>query len=180
MGTALSTKITQSEAEALWAGLSTAFSDVEAALDKIIKAEAWIPMGFDTFSQAWGVVMVGVRLAAELRAPVVYAMFAEGLNEDEVRRSVGVGSGVAKASITVLKKQRDLGVPANRATTRVRSYERVADNAPVSILHVELDANLYADYQDRADAVGVDLKTLVTGFLRDWYSISASRVSKAS
>lgn len=178
--TSLSTQITQTEAESLWSALVDAFNDVEGALSRIIKAQAWVPLGYDSFSQAWADKMKGVHLAAELRAPVVYAMFAEGLDVEEVRKSLGVGSGLAKGSITVLKTQRDLGVPAGQATTRVRSFSRVATRSKPGFLHIDLGEDLLADYQDRADAVGADLKKIVIDALALWYSASASRASRAS
>ena len=101
-------------AEQLWTRLSDGLNDVEATLIEIIESKAWEPLGYASFTDAWNDRLKDSRLANRtdmLRAHVVYALFAEGLTDEEVI----VLAKVPDARVKNLRAAVAANVPAERA-----------------------------------------------------------------
>lgn len=109
----------QVEASKLWDELRDHFVNMEKTIIRIIEAEAWKPLGYSTFAEAWVDRMKGVRLAGEVRAHVVYFMLSEGGEVEAISEATGIGTG----SVEDLKRQRSNGVPPEAATL-VRQHRR--------------------------------------------------------
>jgi hypothetical protein len=124
--------LSKAAANALWEKMHDHFADGQGVLEEIIVHQAWKPIGYNTFSEAWDARMSDVTLAVELRAVVVYQMFAEGADEDEVSATV---KGVGLAQAVELNKQRKNGVPASHARSRKRNSRVVYRKA---VVHVEV------------------------------------------
>lgn len=149
------TTLSQKECEALWGQLRDHFASAEKVLISIIEDRAWFPLGYDTFSQAWNDRMKGVRLATEgVRAHVVYTLLAEGLDDREIRNVIGTQIG--DTALVYLREQRDRGVPAGLATTRVKAHDRSRFVAPPRFLRVELRTDELSAFTEIAAARGLD------------------------
>lgn len=116
----------------LWDELRDGFSNIEKTIIRIIEVEAWKPLGYATFAEAWSDRMSGVRLAGEVRAHVVYFMLSEGEDVDAISTTTGIGAG----SVADLSRQKSNGVPPEAATL-VRQHRRNRPRAPFR-LTVEL------------------------------------------
>lgn len=124
--------LTKDTASSLWDELRDGFNNIEKTIIRIIEVEAWKPLGYATFAEAWNDRMSGVRLAGEVRAHVVYYMLSEGADVDAVSATTGIGAG----SVRDLKRQKSNGVPPHAATL-VRQHRRSRPRAPFR-LTVEL------------------------------------------
>ena len=110
-------------AENLWEALRSGFLGTEKTIVEIIKARAWEPLGYETFTDAWVKEVADISIANELLPHVVYQMFAEGLTVDEVAETVkGIGADRAES----LDRQRRHGIPAHAASM----YEVRPSHAP--------------------------------------------------
>lgn len=109
----------ETDAVKLWDELRDHFTNMEKTIIRIIETEAWKPLGYSTFAEAWNDRMQGVRLAGEVRAHVVYFMLAEGERVDVISEMTGIGTG----SVEDLKRQKSNGVPPEAATL-VRQHRR--------------------------------------------------------
>ena len=128
-------------AEKLWERLHSGLLDSQKSIIAIIEAKAWEPLGYESFSKAWIDKMTDITIAVELRPHVVYEMFKDGLRPEDAARVVpGIGIETAKA----LKRQRDNGVPANKATTVVRQHNR--GRPQKHWLSIELDAEVHQEW----------------------------------
>ena len=109
-------------AENLWEALRSGFLGTEKTIVEIIKARAWEPLGYETFTDAWVKEVADTSIANELLPHVVYQMFAEGLTVDEVAETVkGIGADRAES----LDRQRRHGIPAHAASMHeVRRHMR--------------------------------------------------------
>lgn len=150
-------EISEVEAAALWRELRSAFVNLERIVTDIIAYRAWEPLGYETFTEAWAAKMGGIRLAStELRARVVYAMFNDGLNVEQVASQFGVGSGVTPEAVDYLKRQADNGVPPEAADITVRRHKRRKAGPPRRIV-VEVTAAEMSMFKRKAKANGVDI-----------------------
>lgn len=130
-------------AEKLWAKLQFGLWTAEEALIEIINTRAWEALGYESFAKAWVDKMSNVRLATELRAHVVYALFDSGLAPAEVAESV---KGITPDAAQDYKRQKDNGIPSTHAKpTTVREHERELP-APPQIIKISIDAALYAEW----------------------------------
>lgn len=166
MSTATATPISEAEARELWADLKNALASTEKAIQRIIETKAWEAMGYDSFAEAWAAEMHGSFLATELRAHVVYAMFAEGDTDEEVREALGPGSGVTIPLIRSIREQQIAGVPEGEVIVREHSRRiKVGENLT---LHFE-DAEVLAAYHNRAAQHGTSLSNVALDLLAQWY-----------
>lgn len=160
--------MTKKTARKLFDDLRSGFINQERLIKEIISTKAWEDLGYETFVDAWNVEMKGVPLATEgLRAHVVYAMFDEGLNTDEVISSLGVGSRVGPRSVEVLKRQHRNGVPAALATTRVREHDRRTPPDEPRTVHVRLTPDEYASLKALAAHQDTDPAEVVAELIRE-------------
>lgn len=153
-------KLTQIQAEALFDDLRAGFLNIEVLLRKIIETQAWIPLGYDTFTQAWHDKMRGVRLAQRSTAAVVaFAMLQDGATVEEVIEETQgeVSVRIAKA----MEARREQGLPLDVAvlapldmeptTPRdrhvVRPHTR-KNPSPSYWLHLQFDPDYLADLKE--------------------------------
>lgn len=150
----------------LWDDLKSALAKFEVALERVIAARAWEPLGYSSFAEAWADRMQGTRLATSRQAAtVVYALLDDGATREEALASLGPGSGVAPMTLDRLIEQRSAGVPAELASTRVRSHQRSKPSAPSRIV-VELTHEEWVYLRDLCEARGLDLNTEATAAVR--------------
>lgn len=156
----------QKKAETLWAGLRSALTRADEAIKEIIATRAWEPLGYPSFAAAWAGEMNGIRLAAEIRAHVVYAMHADGLGVEEIDKSLGIGSGLGPSSIEKLIEDADLGIPPERASVVRRHIRRKPTKA--HILHIEVGEEEYIRFTALAKKTGYALEDIVKVRLVEW------------
>lgn len=154
------------QAQALWADLRSALTRADQAIAEIIATRAWEPLGYSSFAEAWASEMQGVRLAAEIRAHVVYAMHDSGLDLAGIDSALGIGSGVGHSSIEKLLEDKALGIPPERASVVRRHIRRKPEARRV--LHVDLGEDLLVHYQAIARKRDVRLEDVVRIALIDW------------
>lgn len=161
---------TKPAANKLWNDLRGHLVKAEAAIEAIIDAKAWEPLGYASFAEAWADRMAGVRLATEeMRALVVYAMFADGLTDDEVVTATGYGSQVTKAGASALRRQRSNGVPPSLASTRVRSHLRRKPTEPARV-HLEFTPTEYAAFKAAALRHGTTVEAVAAEAVREAFA----------
>lgn len=84
-------------------------------LAEVIAAEAWVPLGYDSFTAWWAGELAGVPLAAEMRCAVVYEMFRAGATDADVADAM---TGVGEETAASLRQQQENGVPSDAASLR--------------------------------------------------------------
>jgi len=138
-------------AENLWEALRSGFLGTEKTIVEIIKARAWEPLGYETFTDAWVKEVADISIANELLPHVVYQMFAEGLTVDEVAETVkGIGADRAES----LDRQRRHGIPAHAASMyEVRRHMRRRPR-PADTIHVVVGPAVLQDCHRIATQVG--------------------------
>jgi hypothetical protein len=100
------------------------FLTADKAIMEIIRIQAWDALGYRDFTDLFDKEFADVYLAGAARSYVVYEMFNAGRSVEEVANSVpGIGPEIAES----LKQQKDIGVPAARASTKtkVREHDRL-------------------------------------------------------
>lgn len=156
------------QAAKLWNDLRGHFANAERIIIEIIETKAWEPLGFASFTEAWTSKMAGIPLATDaMRAHVVYMMFNDGMDDAQVLASVGIGSRIGPTVVTRLREQHEIGVPANLASTRVRSHVRKLPSR-ARTLHIHLTSNDYDSFRDKAAAMNVDPGALGKQIIREW------------
>lgn len=150
-------KIDPREAEGLWASVVDAFSNLEESIQRLIEAEAWIPLGYPTFAEAWDAKMKNVALANSVKPYVIYAMLAEGLAPDDIVRATGWSPDQVMQAVS----DHGHGVPVEGATV-VRAHLRQRPR-PRGSIHVEFDHEDYVWIKSVAKEVGIDLQDEVRG-----------------
>ena len=145
------TDMTKQTASDLWDELRDGFNNIEKTIIRILEVEAWKPLGYATFAEAWNDRMSGVRLAGEVRAHVVYFMLSEGESVDAISTTTGIGTG----SVKDLARQKSNGVPPEAATL-VRQHRRNLPRAPFR-LTVELTQEERERFVEFCEARELDL-----------------------
>jgi hypothetical protein len=144
-------KIQREEAEALWASLRDALTNLEEAIRAVIDAKAWRPLGCETLAEAWDARMNGVNLANSVKPYVIYAMLDEGLALEDVVRVTGWGADqVGRAA-----EDFHAGVPVDGATV-VRQHTRRAPGERRTV-HVTFESDEYLWLRDFARRQGRDI-----------------------
>lgn len=123
-------------AEDLWEKLHKGFLDMEQTLMTIIASEAWKPVGYNTFAEAWTAKMSDITLASEIRPHVVYAMLDEGATVEEIADTI---KGVGPEQAENLKRQKNNGVRAKDASTIVRKHRRRLPQRHFVTIEVDAD-----------------------------------------
>ncbi|KZE19127.1 hypothetical protein [Brevibacterium casei] len=147
------TDMTKQTASDLWDELRDGFNNIEKTIIRILEVEAWKPLGYATFAEAWNDRMSGVRLAGEVRAHVVYFMLSEGESVDAISTTTGIGTG----SVKDLARQKSNGVPPEAATL-VRQHRRNLPRPPFR-LTVELTRAERERFVEVCKARDMDLTT---------------------
>lgn len=149
--------ISKKRAEALWQDLRSALELTEAKIQEIVKARAWEPLGFDSFADCWADRMGDLRLSAELRAAVVFAMFDDGAEVAEVITAVAEVGPVAAKNLKVAHRK---GMSAKGATTLVRQHER-RPRSGQRFVRAELSQDELDSVKDAAKAADVPVDEFV-------------------
>lgn len=140
--------LTRAQAVELWGRLRQHFVNAAQAVEEIIEARAWEPLGYGSFAEAWNAQMGDVTLAVEVRPHVVYQMLTEGYDYDAVAAAV---KGVGRDRAESLDRQRRNGVPARDASmTVVRSHRRKLPSVAGTI-HVPVGPIALRRYQEIAE-----------------------------
>lgn len=181
----------------MWAQLREHFVNAQAVIKQIIDNQAWLPLGYETFTEAWAARMGDVTLAKECRPHVVYQMLAEGVPADRVALNT---KGVGPESVRELDRQRKNGVPSDYATTRRRNAGLVDDvpdgksvvsehlrckpSAPDTI-HLKVGAAILREYHRIAAAAGRSVEDIAKEVLSETFAVlvaaqSSRRTRKAS
>lgn len=141
----------QREAEAQWAELRSALTNVEQVIKNIIATKAWKPLGYETFGEAWDARMQGVALANNIKPYVIYAMLDEALTLEDITTSTGWGMDqVSRAA-----EDYHFGVPVDGATV-VRQHVRRAPGER-KMIHIPFEPDEYAWLHDFARRQGRDI-----------------------
>lgn len=91
-------------------------------LQEIIKTEAWTPLGYGSFTHMYEEEFSGMPLAAEMKAPILYAMIEDGASDFDISKAV---PGVGPAKIESARRQQRNGIPADKAyLSPVRAHLR--------------------------------------------------------
>lgn len=91
-------KITKANAEKLWSELRNALLNTEELINRIVETEAWKPLGYNTFIDAWADRMADVTLTGTQQVTVVYAMLEDGAKTAEIADAIkNVGPAKARA-----------------------------------------------------------------------------------
>lgn len=159
--------LTVDQAETLWSSLRGNLLAVEDDIRTIIDNRAWEPLGFASFADCWADRMRGLKLPAELRAVVVYAMFDDGAADRDVALAV---AGVGAQTVIDLRKGHNMGMDAKDSVALTRPKFRKAKTQPtryvtVSVTVAEHDA-LVAAAESADIALGDYVHMLLTGTMR--------------
>lgn len=144
------TTITTRQAEAIWDRMSSLFADFEAVLAEAITTRSWEPLGYQSFVEAWAARMGRHRLASAIvQNEVIYAMLEEGASTEAIADAV---KGATDNGVDALRRQKANGIPASKASIRVRPHLRKAARE-ASTLHITPSTRDY----ERFCAIAVDL-----------------------
>lgn len=158
------TDLSKDTASSLWDELRDGFNSIEKTIIRIIEVEAWKPLGYATFAEAWNDRMSGVRLAGEVRAHVVYFMLSEGEDVDAISTTTGIGTG----SVADLKRQKSNGVPPEAATL-VRQHRRNRPRPPFR-LTVELSQEERERFMEVCKTHNLDIAEEALGAIRERFT----------
>ena len=114
-------KITKANAEKLWSDLRNALINTEELINRIVETEAWKPLGYNTFIDAWADRMRDVKLTATQQATVVYAMLEDGAKTAEI---AGAIDGVGPVKARKYKQAHDAGVDPKDARFHTNNQRR--------------------------------------------------------
>ena len=145
------------DALALWQKLRQHFVDAIKVLEEIIETQAWEPLGYASFAEAWHAQMKDVTMAVEIRAHVVYQMLTEGYDYDQIASAV---KGVGRDRVTSLDRQRRNGVPAKDATMTVVREHRRKNPTPPATLHLPVGPIALKRFQRIAEKVGKPVEVI--------------------
>jgi hypothetical protein len=158
-------KMSKRDAEILWAAIRAALTNTEAAILAVIASEAWKPLGFGTFAEAWDARMRGVSLSNTVKAHVIYVMLTEPVSMETIASLTNVDL----AKVQHLAEQQRFGIPPEAATV-VHQHLRKSPGKRLAIRVVYTESEmLYA--REVARRSGKDLrevsKTATLAALRD-------------
>lgn len=153
--------ISQRRAKQLWAKLNQHLVSAEKAIQEIIEAKAWEPLGYGTFAEAWAAEMSNSSLASEIRPHVVYQMLDEGWTAEDIANAV---KGVSPNGAALLDRQRRNGVPPNHAVVR-EHYRRPA--SPPSHIRIDVGATMLGEYHRIALEVGESVEAIALEAIRE-------------
>jgi hypothetical protein len=145
--------LSEKDAEDLWTAVRQGLVNVENAIRDVIRARAWEPLGYRTFSEAWADRMTGVALANSVKPYVIYAMLDEGLEAEDVAESTGWGLD----QVETAARDHSAGVPPEAATV-VRRHLRRLPYLPRHVVHVDLSHEDYVAFKKTCRDHGLDFK----------------------
>ena len=80
------------QAQALFDQLREGLLNVETSIKAIIDTRAWEQLGYQSLTEAWGAQLSNVRISQHVQVHLLYAMFAEGTDIDQIEQAIhGVG-----------------------------------------------------------------------------------------
>lgn len=167
-------------ASRLFERLRTAFLAVETALDDIIEARAWEPLGYASLTEAWADRMGDLRLSGSAQAYVAYALMDTGATPDDVADALhGVGPTTARELANARAAgldAPDAAVRASRAAhaprlaegkTTVRAHTRSAPRRRNGVTVQGFTDDEISRWKIAAGELGIDFPTWCRDLLRD-------------
>ena len=155
------------QAETLWANLRSNLLAAEDNIRQIITTRAWEPLGYESFAECWADRLGDVKLAGELRAVVVFAMFDDGATDRDVAMAVG---GVGVSTVTALRDAHRKGLEAGEASVIARPQRRQKKSDMPRIVTVPVTIEEHAALVAAAEASGMSfgdyIHTLLVGTAR--------------
>lgn len=127
-------KITKANAEKLWSDLRNALLNTEELINRIVETEAWKPLGYNTFIDAWADRMRDVRLTATQQVTVVYAMLEDGAKTAEI---AGAINGVGPTKARKYAQAHDAGMDAEAARAYGNARRPTTPAAPRNTIRME-------------------------------------------
>lgn len=157
----LQNDITQRQATKLWEQLRSHFVNAQKVIEEIIETQAWEPMGYASFAEAWAAQMFDITIASEIRPYVVYQMITEGASDEQVAAHV---KGMGRDRAAALRRQRGNGVPARLASMSTRDPESSVvrehlrkKRGPAEELHIHAGVVMLRRWNRDADKLGISL-----------------------
>ena len=131
-------KITKATAEKLWADLRDALLNTEELINRIVETEAWKPLGYNTFIDAWADRMADLTLTGTQQATVVYAMLNDGAKTAEIADAIkGVGPNTARKYEQAHSAGMDTEAAATHVSDRAGSKRPSTPPAPRNTIKME-------------------------------------------
>lgn len=139
------------------------------ALQKIIDWKAWEPLGYSSFRELWDDRLADIELTGVMRATVVYAMFSEGANDEQVATTV---KGVGGKTVTALRQAHQYGLTPKQgsihaARTQVRPHTRKLPTKRNGVYLEGFTDTEIKRWNDLAEDLGVDRNDMLREALRE-------------
>lgn len=158
-------------AEKLWDTLRASLITSHESIVSIIEQRAWEPLGYDTFFAAWSDKMSDVDLFTVTITHVVYQMVSEEIADVEISSVV---KGVGPEAASALRRQRENGVPPDKASLRPQVGPRKSLGSR-GTLFLHVGPERLKEWTETAEAMG----TTVTDFALEELSAAFDRALNA-
>lgn len=168
------------EAERLWTQLQQHFINAAQVIEEIIATEAWRPLGYQNFSDAWADRMGEITLANEIRPHVIWQMYHEGVDDDFVMSNV---AEVGPSAASSYRRQYENGLPPELATptptprqrehwetTTVVVHEHERERpSKADTIHLKVGVAMLQEYRRVAKKHNTNVEDLAMGFVREGF-----------
>lgn len=105
--------ITKANAQKLVSSAKVSLADFYEAIKKIIEKEAWVPLGYEGFTELYDAEFSGLPLAEEMKPTIVYAMIEDKATDFQISKAI---PGVGPEKIKSARRQKKSGIPASKAS----------------------------------------------------------------
>ena len=165
-------KISKKQATAMWDNLRDSFLNATTEIKRIIAAQAWEPLGYKSFAQAWREEMIDIPLAGEIRVHVVYQLLEESVPLQDIADMVG---GFGPTIVESLARQKANGVPSDCAVVseHIRRKPRPADT-----VHIKVGTTLLYEYRRVAHELGESVEDIFFEAGREKFAAMVTELSK--
>lgn len=137
-------------AEQLWTRAHDDLFNFQKTIVEIIKARAWEPLGYESFSKAWIDRLSDITIAVEIVPHVVYQMLDEGQSHDDITDAI---KGAGRGQVENLARQKDNGVPVDQAVNRRPSKPKALH----ATIFIPVTWEVHAEYKRLAAQNGVTI-----------------------
>ena len=139
------------------------------ALEKIIHGRAWEALGYASFRELWDDRLADIELTGVMRATVVYALFNEGANDEQVATTV---KGVGGQTVTALRQAHQHGLTPKQgsihaARTQVRTHTRKLPTKRNGVYLEGFTDKEINRWNDLAEDLGMDRNDMLRDALRE-------------
>jgi hypothetical protein len=152
----------QAWAEKLVADIRAGFITTQDRIVEFIRADGWTTLGYETFEKFWTERLSDIALATAVLPHVVYQLFAEGLDDDQVADIV---AGVGPATAAALRRQRDNGVPAGRVTKQTKRKR-----LPIETWFIPMPIRESRELKRKAQRAGLRYADIAREAIRDKFA----------